>query len=303
MSRGCPLCNQDVQKWYRLEANDKLVLSHLQKEVHTGDFVPRKKASDQLKKGAPPGSLFAFHPSGWIQTDLFTKWFDHFLEKAKPSAAKPILLILDGHHTHTRNLDVLIKAKDNHVTILCLPPHTTHKLQPLDKTVMGALKTFYNEVVRIFMRTEKRAVTHFDICQLFGSSYLKVQSGERAVKGFSATGIYPLRRNIFTEEEFAAEMQKENQNLPNNNTRAHNEQNNSPNVYPSDIVPVPELTKKPATRGRKCGRTKIITSTPNNEELEQSINLSKQKVIRNVFDEPGPSGLKNKKRHKKICLL
>lgn len=38
-----------------------------------GDFVPpmfifpRKKASDQLKKEASAGSLFAFHPSGWIQ--------------------------------------------------------------------------------------------------------------------------------------------------------------------------------------------------------------------------------------------
>ncbi|KAJ8943806.1 hypothetical protein NQ318_020878, partial [Aromia moschata] len=127
-----------------------------------GDFVPpmiifpRKNASDQLKKGAPPGSLFAFHPSGWIQTDLFTQWFDHFLEKTKPSATNPVLLVLDGHHTHTRNLDVLIRAKENFVTILYLPPHTTHKLQPLDKTVIGALKTFYHEEVRIIMRTEKR---------------------------------------------------------------------------------------------------------------------------------------------------
>ncbi|CAH1987803.1 unnamed protein product [Acanthoscelides obtectus] len=113
--------------------------------------------------------------------------------------------------------------------------------------------------------------------------------------GLTRRDVRSLAFQLAKQEEFAAEMQKENQNLPNNNTRAHNEQNNSPNVYPSDIVPVPELTKKLATRGRKCGRTKIITSTPNKEELEQSINLSKQKVIRNVFDEPGPSGLKNKK--------
>lgn len=267
-----------------------------------GDFVPpmiifpRKKASDQLKKGAPPGSLFAFHPSGWIQTDLFTRWFDHFLENTKPSATKPVLLVLDGHHTHTRNLDVLKRAKENFVTILCLPPHTTHKLQPLDKTVMGALKTFYNEEVRIFMRTEKRMVTDFDICQLLGRAYLKVQSGERAVKGFSATGIYPLRRNIFTDEEFAVEMQKDNPNISEDIERIEEEHDNFPNVHPSDIVPVPELTKKSGTRGRKCGTSKIITSTPNKEELEESINRSRQKVTRKVFDEPGPSGLQTKKR-------
>lgn len=266
-----------------------------------GDFVPpmiifpRKKSSDQLKKGAPAGSLFAFHPSGWIQTDLFTKWFDHFLEKTKPSATNPILLVLDGHHTHTRNLDVILKAKERFVTILCLPPHTTHKMQPLDKTVMGALKTFYNEEVRIFMRTENRAVTHFDVCQLLGRAYLKVQSGERSVKGFSATGIYPVRRNIFTDEEFAAEIQKDNANLSANTEPTNVGNNISTNVLPSDIVPVPKLIKKTGTRGRKSGRSKIITSTPEKEELEQSINLSREKVTRKITDKAGPSGLKTKK--------
>ncbi|KAK9679096.1 DDE superfamily endonuclease [Popillia japonica] len=265
-----------------------------------GNFVPpmfifpRKKSSELLKKGAPAGSLFAFHPSGWIQTELFTKWFDHFVEKAKPSATKPILLTLDGHHTHTRNLDVVLKAKDNFVTILCLPPHSTHKLQPLDKTVMGGLKTFYNEEVRVFIRTENRAVTHFDMCQLVGRAYLKVQSGERSVKGFSSTGIYPLRRDIFTDEDFAAETQKENANSYTASAPTNNMGCNT--ILPSDIVPIPKLIKKAGSRGRKCGRSKVITSTPNKEELEQSINFSREKLMRKITTDAGPSGIKTKKR-------
>lgn len=84
------------------------------------------------------------------------------------------MLMLDGHHSHTRNLDVIIEAKKHFVIILCLLPHTTHKLLPLDKTVMGAIK---NEEEGVFMRTENRAVTHILMCQLFGRAYLKVQSG------------------------------------------------------------------------------------------------------------------------------
>jgi hypothetical protein len=42
-------------------------------------IFPRKNMTDTLMRGAPPGSLGRCHPSGWIQTDLFTEWFNHFL--------------------------------------------------------------------------------------------------------------------------------------------------------------------------------------------------------------------------------
>ena len=32
------------------------------------------------------------------------------------------------------------KARENSVEILCLPPHTTHVIQPLDKVVFSPLK-------------------------------------------------------------------------------------------------------------------------------------------------------------------
>ncbi|KAJ8935558.1 hypothetical protein NQ318_019542 [Aromia moschata] len=145
----------------------------------TGNFIPpliifpRKNSNEQLKKGAPPGSIFAFHPSGWIQTNLFTTWFNHFVEKTRPSKDNPVLLILDGHHTHAKNLDVVNIARNSFVTIISIPPHTSHKMQPLDKTVMGALKIYYNEEIRTFLRTNARAVTLFDVAELFGRAYLK----------------------------------------------------------------------------------------------------------------------------------
>jgi hypothetical protein len=90
-----------------------------------GSFVPplvifpRKNMSEQLKKGAPPGTIFAAHPSGWIQITSFTQWFQHF-ESANPTKKKPVLLLLDCHCSHTQNIDLIDFAKTNHVTILSL---------------------------------------------------------------------------------------------------------------------------------------------------------------------------------------
>jgi hypothetical protein len=57
--------------------------------------------------GTPPGSTYACRVSGRIQTDIFTQWFRHFISVTKPTVDYPVLLILDGHYSHTRNIDVI----------------------------------------------------------------------------------------------------------------------------------------------------------------------------------------------------
>jgi hypothetical protein len=70
----------------------------------TGTYVPRlivfprKNMKQEVMDGAPAGSISACHPSGWIQTDIFTKWFDNFVHFVKPSTDDPVLLIADGHY-------------------------------------------------------------------------------------------------------------------------------------------------------------------------------------------------------------
>ena len=73
--------------------------------------------------GAPAGSMSAWSPSGWIQTDIFTEWFDHFVHFFKPSADDPVLLIVDGHYSHAKNLDVVDKAREHSVATVSPPSH------------------------------------------------------------------------------------------------------------------------------------------------------------------------------------
>jgi hypothetical protein len=113
----------------------------------TGPFIPpllvfpRKNMKEELMSGSPPGSSHACHPLGWIQSEIFFQWFLHFIIHTKLTKEDPVILVLDGHYSHTRNLKVITLARENHVDIICFPPHSRHKMQTLDKALMWPLET------------------------------------------------------------------------------------------------------------------------------------------------------------------
>jgi hypothetical protein len=103
--------------------------------------LPRKCMTEELMDATQGGSISSYSPSGWIQMDIFTKCFDQFVHFDKPSADDPVLLIV-GHYSHTKNLDVVYKAKEYSVAIVSVPRHSTHKMQSLDVGFLKPLKTY-----------------------------------------------------------------------------------------------------------------------------------------------------------------
>lgn len=57
---------------------------------------------------------------------------------------RPILLILDGHGSHLTDRMIEL-AIEHDIHLYCLPPHTTHRLQPLDVGVFGPLQRRWEE--------------------------------------------------------------------------------------------------------------------------------------------------------------
>lgn len=177
----------------------------------SGIFVPpmlifkRVRMNLALMEGAPVGSVYACNPSGWMRLEVFAEWFDHFLRHVKPTEDDPALLILDGHLSHTKNLEVIQKARENYVTILCLPPHCTHKLQPLDVGVMFSLSTYHNQALEKWMNNNPgRVVTVHQISKIFNEAYLKAAVPLNAINGFKKCGIFPYNPDVFAEEDFIA---------------------------------------------------------------------------------------------------
>jgi hypothetical protein len=80
-------------------------------------IFPRKRVSYFLVKRALPGRVFTRQTPGWINSSVFCEWFDHFIYSVKPTRSDPVLLVVDEHYSRTRSIDLINKARANHVNI------------------------------------------------------------------------------------------------------------------------------------------------------------------------------------------
>jgi hypothetical protein len=111
-------------------------------------------------------------PQRGYRARFFFQWFLHFIKCTKLTKEDPVILVLDGHYSHTRNLQAITLARENHVDIICLPPHNSYERQPLDKAFMGPLKTLYcQEIEKRFCSHPRQVVTFYQIGEIFGNAY------------------------------------------------------------------------------------------------------------------------------------
>jgi len=175
-----------------------------------GQFVPplfifpRKNMSQRLMDNAPPGSIGTCTPTGWINEEKFAMWFNHFIKTVQPQAREsPTILIFDGHASHVRNIELIDKAREHNVLLLCLPSHCTHKLQPMDVSFFKSMNWQYDDEIRIWMREhDGRRVTEYDVAGIFAKAYAKAATVKNAISGFEKCGIHPFRKDMFSDEDF-----------------------------------------------------------------------------------------------------
>ncbi|CZT49124.1 uncharacterized protein RSE6_09920 [Rhynchosporium secalis] len=169
------ICRKEVRALY-MESPEKRTL------------VTSYETVSAARDSIPPGIIFpakiiGFSDKGYNTVELGLGWIQHFDKHTKrlleldndawrldifddPKDEKPVargepeksrLLIIDGHESHV-NMDFLQYAEDNNIIVLALPPHLTHKMQPLDIGVFQSLKHSHQVVLdKIRERGIKRA--------------------------------------------------------------------------------------------------------------------------------------------------
>lgn len=235
-----------------------------------GEFVPpmvifkRVRMNDCLKKGAPPGTVFACSKTGWITSELFVEWLKHFIKyiKLEKSNEKKLLLLLDGHTTHTKNIEAIDLACEYGIIMLSFPAHTTHRLQPLDKSFFKSLKTNYNEASSTWLRTNPGyTIKQSTVSELLGIAYSKSVRMDIALNGFKSTGVWPCNRHEFQDEDFCTPIEDA---MIEESVRTNSDQ-----AVSNETPPGQETQEEDATMDFIARPT---TSTSDSNQIKQQLN-------------------------------
>ena len=151
-------------------------------------------------EGEFPGTLYTATENGWVTRPVFEDWFTgsflpHVAAHRGVDAAglpRPVLLIFDGHDSHI-SMKVTAAAESAGITLLQLPAHTSHRLQPLD---VACFATWHKELNR---RVHTRVITlphqnmtREEISKLIAEPYRAALA--KAPSGFRGAGIVPFDR-------------------------------------------------------------------------------------------------------------
>jgi len=181
-------------------SGDKSQLTVMACTCAAGYFIPpmiifdRKRFVDTWADGEVPGTLYGLSQNGWINSQQFHGWFQHFLEYAPQK--RPLLLLLDGHSAHYCPETIKLAAENN-IVVCALPPNATHIVQPLDRGCFAPLKVAWKqECHEFYTKNPGRFVTRLEFSRLFAKAWYKAMTAQNIISSFKVTGVYPFNREV-----------------------------------------------------------------------------------------------------------
>jgi hypothetical protein len=164
-------------------------------QTHRNNWIPL------TMRQSMNGTAFATSPNGYTDHELGFEWLRTVFHPATVQSARghTRLLIMDGHSSHLSS-EFLGFCHDHNILPLCLPPHTTHLLQPLDVGCFGPLAHYYRMEVDEATQYGLHGVSKYDFLQFYSVAREKAFRVETIRSAFRKAGIVPTDSTMVLEQ-------------------------------------------------------------------------------------------------------
>jgi uncharacterized membrane protein len=145
----------------------------------------------------------AASPNGWTDTEVTQEYFEKVVEPETALIAKghKRLVVMDGHNSHC-TLKLAMFAESKGIVILILPPHTTHRLQPLDVGVFSHLSHAWASEVKRWSESGY-VVSKSNLITIYDMARKRALTKGIICAAFRKCGIEPYDPSVITEEDMA----------------------------------------------------------------------------------------------------
>jgi hypothetical protein len=144
-----------------------------------------------------PGYTLSGSKKGWMNRKLFAAWVDNVFLKHVTAVRQQLnqpnasaVLITDRHNSRECP-EALTRLMASNVTVLTLPAHSSHIIQPLDRTVFGALKNYLLAKID-FSDTDSASIQRQKILQALGTAFYHAVEPGTVMNGWKISGLYPF---------------------------------------------------------------------------------------------------------------
>lgn len=142
-------------------------------------------------EGQPADWAISLSENGWTTNEIGLDWLKHFDKHTiRQTQGTHRLLILDGHESHT-NLNFKQYCEQQRIVTLCMPPHSSHLLQPLDVGCFGPLKHAYGAQIQQMMKSYIHHVTKLEFLPAFKTAFYQAMTASNVQAGFRGAGLQP----------------------------------------------------------------------------------------------------------------
>ncbi|KAJ6258548.1 hypothetical protein Dda_6592 [Drechslerella dactyloides] len=139
----------------------------------------------------PADWVIALSDNGWTTNELALQWLQHFDKfTAQRCYSDYRLLVLDGHESH-HSAAFELYCQEHKIVTICMPPHSSHILQPLDIGCFGPLKQAYSKEVESLIRAHINHISKLEFLSGFHKAFTAAITPKNIRSSFAGAGIVP----------------------------------------------------------------------------------------------------------------
>jgi ribosomal protein L32 len=140
----------------------------------------------------PNNWVLSVSKNGWTTNQLSLKWLKHFNKHTKErTVSSHQLLVLDSHESHN-SVKFHQYCEEHKIITLCIPPHSSHLLQPLNVGCFAPIKKAYSHQAKLLMRNKITRITKLKFLPCFKAAFNASINKNNIQGGFRGAGLVPF---------------------------------------------------------------------------------------------------------------
>ena len=149
--------------------------------------------------------FFASSSTGWTNEELGYSWLIKVFDRATKEKARfgrdYRLLFVDGHNSHV-NMKFLSWCEQHKILVAVYPPHSTHRLQPLDVSLFNPLSNYYSQNLSycIFKTRGLSIISKRDFFDLFWPAFQRAFTSKKILNRWEKTGLHPFNPAVVLDQ-------------------------------------------------------------------------------------------------------